>query len=195
MNTNYVSYDKSTGQINAKSAMTLEGVLEKIQVAQGNSHFYEMTQDESVFSSYEILDKSKLVVEGKNNVVTRLNTNISGDAGTKLVLNNTTLTKTKLKVEQSAELVISNTSGQEILIKEESEIRSIGGKTTFTGNSDINFTGMFIGSRGTIGVVNMENATLTRNNYDIGITWSLKNGTLKYTNDTYLAIMETQLTF
>lgn len=187
MNTNYVSYDKSTGQINAKSAMTLEGVLEKIQAAQGNSHFYEMTQDESVFSSYEILDKSKLVVDGKNNVVTRLNTKISGDAGTKLVLNNTNLTKTKLKVEQSAELVISNTSGQEILIKEGSEIRSVGGKTTFTGNSDINFTGMFIGSRGTTGVVNMENATLTRNNYDLGINWSLKNGTLKYTNDTYLA--------
>ena len=186
-NTNYVSYDKTSGYVNAKSAMTLEGVLADIQTTQGNAHFYEMTTEERLFGHYQILDNSKLVVDGKGNTIVALVTDLSGADGTKLAINNANLKTARIYLDQNASLSIGNTSGSEISISDATKIHATGAQSvTYTGNSDIDFKGLFAGSGSTKGIVDMDNATLVRTGADRGIEWNLNKGTLKYTDDTYL---------
>lgn len=116
-----------------------------------------------------------------------LNANLSGNEDTKLVLNNANIKSSKIKLDQDASLVIGNTSGETISFTDACEINATGGQSvTFTGNSDIDFKGIFAGSGSTKGIVEMDNATVIRTGADRGIEWNLNKGTLKYTDDRYL---------
>lgn len=187
----YVTYDKTTGNVKYDSTSEIDNVLLNIQNKQGNSHYYDVKHEERLYpSTTELNNGTKLIVNGNNNIVMGLNTNLSGNEDTKLVLNNTNLKASKINLDGNSSLTVNNTSGEEIAINEGSEISTTGEQHVyFNGNSDISLSGIFKsdGTAEANGVVDLENATLTRRGNDRNVNWTLNSGTLKYLADSFLS--------
>lgn len=187
----YVTYDKTTGNVKYDSTSEIDNVLLNIQNKQGNSHYYDVKHEERLYpSTTELNNGTKLIVNGNNNIVMGLNTNLSGNEDTKLILNNTNLKASTINLDGNSSLTVNNTSGEAISIDDGAEITATGEqKVHFKGTSDISLSGRFIGkgSAEANGVVDLENATLTRRGNDRNIHWTLNSGTLKYLSDSFLS--------
>ena len=186
---NYVNYNKQDGTLSYGTKNLKEAID---SVSGGNDHFYEMTADESAQKSYNnFIDSGRLIVQGNNNTIYDTDIHLKGQnasSGT-LVLTNTNLNNVALDPDENGSIVIRNSSNQAINLDNTTINNSsrVGG-VTFEGTNDINFNGEYIGSyaSATAGV-DLGSATLTRNGNDTHAFWKLNSGTLKYSNDSYLA--------
>ncbi len=186
---NSVMYNKYTGVI-SYGTKDLQGALDEVRFDamssyKGSDYFYELNGEESATGGFS---SGRFIVNGSNNGVIK-NTSIDINETGTLVLTNATLKDTKLSPSGNGQLVIRNSSGNEINLENTTiNNSSNNGGVTFEGDSDINFNGEYTGvSPSSTAKVNLGSATLTRGGNDNHAFWNLTSGTLKYSDDAYLA--------
>lgn len=183
---NFVTYDNSVGNI-SYGTKDLQGALDEVKnVNKENDYFYEMSGQESAISDFS---KGRFIVNGNNKTIS--NSDISIDNTGTLVLTNANLKDTTLATGVKGQLVIRNSSGSTIKLDNTIILNGSNNRNSsvrFEGNSDINFNGKYMGmSPSETVALDLENATLTRGGNDHHAFWILNNGTLKYSDDSYLA--------
>lgn len=183
---NFVTYDNSVGNI-SYGTKDLQGALDEVKyVNKENDYFYEMSGQESAISDFS---KGRFIVNGNNKTIS--NSDISIDNTGTLVLTNANLKDTTLATGVNGQLVIRNSSGSTIKLDNTIILNGSNNRNSsvrFEGNSDINFNGKYMGMFPSETVaLDLENATLTRSGNDHHAFWILNNGTLKYSDDSYLA--------
>lgn len=184
--TNFVTYDNSVGNI-SYGTKDLQGALDEVKnVNKENDYFYEMSGQESAISDFS---KGRFIVNGNNKTIS--NSDISIDNTGTLVLTNANLKDTTLATGVNGQLVIRNSSGSTIKLDNTIILNGSNNRNSsvrFEGNSDINFNGKYMGMFPSETVaLDLENATLTRGDKDSHAFWLLNSGTLKYSDDSYLA--------
>lgn len=184
--TNFVTYNNSEGKI-SYGTKDLQGALDEVKnVNKENDYFYEMSGQESAISDFS---KGRFIVNGNNKTIS--NSDISIDNTGTLVLTNANLKDTTLATGVNGQLVIRNSSGSTIKLDNTIILNGSNNRNSsvrFEGNSDINFNGKYMGmSPSETVALDLENATLTRSGNDHHAFWILNNGTLKYSDDSYLA--------
>lgn len=183
---NFVTYDNSEGKI-SYGTKDLQGALDEVKnVNKENDYFYEMTGQETAWDDFS---KGRFIVNGNNNTI--LNSRIVIEGTGNLVLTNANLSDTTLEASANGQLVIRNSSGNAINLNNSLILNNSNNSNSgvrFEGNSDINFNGVYngISPSGTV-ALDLENATLTRGDKDSHAFWLLNSGTLKYSDDSYLA--------
>lgn len=183
---NFVTYDNSVGNI-SYGTKDLQGALDEVKnVNKENDYFYEMTGQETAWDDFS---KGRFIVNGNNNTI--LNSRIVIEGTGNLVLTNANLSDTTLDASANGQLVIRNSSGNAINLNNSIILNNSNNSNSgvrFEGNSDINFNGVYNGTSpsGTV-ALDLENATLTRGDKDSHAFWLLNSGTLKYSDDSYLA--------
>lgn len=183
---NFVTYDNSVGNI-SYGTKDLQGALDEVKyVNKENDYFYEMSGQESAISDFS---KGRFIVNGNNKTIS--NSDISIDNTGTLVLTNANLKDTTLATGVNGQLVIRNSSGSTIKLDNTIILNGSNNRNSsvrFEGNSDINFNGKYMGMFPSETVaLDLENATLTRSGNDHHAFWLLNSGTLKYSDDSYLA--------
>lgn len=183
---NFVTYDNSVGNI-SYGTKDLQGALDEVKnVNKENDYFYEMTGQETAWNDFS---KGRFIVNGNNNTI--LNSRIVIEGTGNLVLTNANLSDTTLEASANGQLVIRNSSGNAINLNNSIILNNSNNSNSgvrFEGNSDINFNGVYNGMLPSNTVaLDLENATLTRGDKDSHAFWLLNNGTLKYSEDSYLA--------
>lgn len=184
--TNFVTYDNSVGNI-SYGTKDLQGALDEVKnVNKESDFFYEMNGEESARGDFS---KGRFIVNGNNNTI--LNSLIAIEGTGNLVLTNANLIDTTLEASANGQLVIRNSSGNAINLNNSLILNNSNNSNSgvrFEGNSDINFNGVYNGRSpsGTV-ALDLENATLTRGDKDSHAFWLLNSGTLKYSDDSYLA--------
>lgn len=183
---NFVTYDNSVGNI-SYGTKDLQGALDEVKyVNKENDYFYEMSGQESAISDFS---KGRFIVNGNNKTIS--NSDISIDNTGTLVLTNANLKDTTLATGVNGQLVIRNSSGSTIKLDNTIILNGSNNRNSsvrFEGNSDINFNGKYMGMFPSETVaLDLENATLTRGDKDSHAFWLLNSGTLKYSDDSYLA--------
>ena len=184
--TNFVTYNNSEGKI-SYGTKDLQGALDEVKnVNKENDYFYEMTGQETAWDDFS---KGRFIVNGNNNTI--LNSRIVIEGTGNLVLTNANLSDTTLEASANGQLVIRNSSGNAINLNNSLILNNSNNSNSgvrFEGNSDINFNGVYNGNSpsGTV-ALDLENATLTRGDKDSHAFWLLNSGTLKYSDDSYLA--------
>ena len=184
--TNFVTYNNSEGKI-SYGTKDLQGALDEVKnVNKENDYFYEMTGQETAWDDFS---KGRFIVNGNNNTI--LNSRIVIEGTGNLVLTNANLSDTTLEASANGQLVIRNSSGNTINLNNSLILNNSNNSNSgvrFEGNSDINFNGVYNGTSpsGTV-ALDLENATLTRGDKDSHAFWLLNSGTLKYSDDSYLA--------
>lgn len=184
--TNFVTYDNSVGNI-SYGTKDLQGALDEVKnVNKESDFFYEMNGEESARGDFS---KGRFIVNGNNNTI--LNSLIAIEGTGNLVLTNANLIDTTLEASANGQLVIRNSSGNAINLNNSLILNNSNNSNSgvrFEGNSDINFNGVYNGRSpsGTV-ALDLENATLTRGDKDYHAFWLLNSGTLKYSDDSYLA--------
>lgn len=183
---NFVTYDNSVGNI-SYGTKDLQSALDEVKyVNKENDYFYEMSGQESAISDFS---KGRFIVNGNNKTIS--NSDISIDNTGTLVLTNANLKDTTLATGVNGQLVIRNSSGSTIKLDNTIILNGSNNRNSsvrFEGNSDINFNGKYMGmSPSETVALDLENATLTRSGNDHHAFWILNNGTLKYSDDSYLA--------
>lgn len=184
--TNFVTYNNSEGKI-SYGTKDLQSALDEVKyVNKENDYFYEMSGQESAISDFS---KGRFIVNGNNKTIS--NSDISIDNTGTLVLTNANLKDTTLATGVNGQLVIRNSSGSTIKLDNTIILNGSNNRNSsvrFEGNSDINFNGKYMGmSPSETVALDLENATLTRSGNDHHAFWILNNGTLKYSDDSYLA--------
>lgn len=184
--TNFVTYNNSEGKI-SYGTKDLQSALDEVKyVNKENDYFYEMSGQESAISDFL---KGRFIVNGNNKTIS--NSDISIDNTGTLVLTNANLKDTTLATGVNGQLVIRNSSGSTIKLDNTIILNGSNNRNSsvrFEGNSDINFNGKYMGMFPSETVaLDLENATLTRSGNDHHAFWILNNGTLKYSDDSYLA--------
>lgn len=184
--TNFVTYDNSVGNI-SYGTKDLQGALDEVKnVNKENDYFYEMTGQETAWDDFS---KGRFIVNGNNNTI--LNSRIVIEGTGNLVLTNANLSDTTLEASANGQLVIRNSSGNAINLNNSIILNNSNNSNSgvrFEGNSDINFNGVYNGMLPSNTVaLDLENATLTRGDKDSHAFWLLNSGTLKYSDDSYLA--------
>lgn len=184
--TNFVTYNNSEGKI-SYGTKDLQSALDEVKyVNKENDYFYEMSGQESAISDFS---KGRFIVNGNNKTIS--NSDISIDNTGTLVLTNANLKDTTLATGVNGQLVIRNSSGSTIKLDNTIILNGSNNRNSsvrFEGNSDINFNGKYMGMFPSETVaLDLENATLTRGGNDHHAFWILNNGTLKYSDDSYLA--------
>ena len=184
---NFVTYDNSVGNI-SYGTKDLQGALDEVKnVNKENDFFYEMSGEESAIIGY--FTKGRFIVNGNNNTIVNSIIGIE-DTGT-LVLTNANLNDTTIESSVNGQLVIRNSSGNAINLNNSLILNNSNNSNSgirFEGNSDINFNGVYKGMLPSNTVaLDLENATLTRGDKDYHAFWLLNSGTLKYSDDSYLA--------
>lgn len=184
--TNFVTYNNSEGKI-SYGTKDLQSALDEVKyVNKENDYFYEMSGQESAISDFS---KGRFIVNGNNKTIS--NSDISIDNTGTLVLTNANLKDTTLATGVNGQLVIRNSSGSTIKLDNTIILNGSNNRNSsvrFEGNSDINFNGKYMGMFPSETVaLDLENATLTRSGNDHHAFWILNNGTLKYSDDLYLA--------
>lgn len=184
--TNFVTYDNSVGNI-SYGTKDLQSALDEVKyVNKENDYFYEMSGQESAISDFS---KGRFIVNGNNKTIS--NSDISIDNTGTLVLTNANLKDTTLATGVNGQLVIRNSSGSTIKLDNTIILNGSNNRNSsvrFEGNSDINFNGVYNGMLPSNTVaLDLENATLTRGDKDSHAFWLLNSGTLKYSDDSYLA--------
>lgn len=184
--TNFVTYNNSEGKI-SYGTKDLQSALDEVKyVNKENDYFYEMSGQESAISDFS---KGRFIVNGNNKTIS--NSDISIDNTGTLVLTNANLKDTTLATGVNGQLVIRNSSGSTIKLDNTIILNGSNNRNSsvrFEGNSDINFNGKYMGmSPSETVALDLENATLTRGDKDSHAFWILNNGTLKYSDDSYLA--------
>lgn len=184
--TNFVTYNNSEGKI-SYGTKDLQSALDEVKyVNKENDYFYEMSGQESAISDFS---KGRFIVNGNNKTIS--NSDISIDNTGTLVLTNANLKDTTLATGVNGQLVIRNSSGSTIKLDNTIILNGSNNRNSsvrFEGNSDINFNGKYMGMFPSETVaLDLENATLTRSGNDHHAFWILNNGTLKYSDDSYLA--------
>lgn len=183
---NFVTYDNSVGNI-SYGTKDLQGALDEVKnVNKENDYFYEMTGQETAWDDFS---KGRFIVNGNNNTI--LNSRIVIEGTGNLVLTNANLSDTTLEASANGQLVIRNSSENAINLNNSIILNNSNNSNSgvrFEGNSDINFNGVYNGTSpsGTV-ALDLENATLTRGDKDSHAFWLLNSGTLKYSDDSYLA--------
>lgn len=184
---NYVQFNKQYGDL-TYGTKNLKEAIEA--VIDGNDHFYEMFDDESADPNH-YFDNGRLIVQGNNKTIHDINNiTIGGQtrSGT-LILTNANIKNVTFAPDDEGQLVIRNNSNQAINLDNTTINNSsrVGG-VTFEGSNDINFNGEYTGvsPSGTV-ALDLGNATLTRSGNDNHAFWNLTSGTLKYSDDAYLA--------
>lgn len=183
---NFVTYDNSVGNI-SYGTKDLQGALDEVKnVNKENDYFYEMTGQETAWDDFS---KGRFIVNGNNNTI--LNSRIVIEGTGNLVLTNANLSDTTLEASANGQLVIRNSSENAINLNNSIILNNSNNSNSgvrFEGNSDINFNGVYNGTSpsGTV-ALDLENATLTRGDKDYHAFWLLNSGTLKYSDDSYLA--------
>lgn len=183
---NFVTYDNSVGNI-SYGTKDLQGALDEVKnVNKENDYFYEMTGQETAWNDFS---KGRFIVNGNNNTI--LNSRIVIEGTGNLVLTNANLSDTTLEASANGQLVIRNSSGNAINLNNSIILNNSNNSNSgvrFEGNSDINFNGVYNGMLPSNTVaLDLENATLTRGDKDSHAFWLLNSGTLKYSDDSYLA--------
>ena len=184
--TNFVTYDNSVGNI-SYGTKDLQGALDEVKnVNKENDYFYEMSGEETAWDDFS---KGRFIVNGNNNTI--LNSRIVIEGTGNLVLTNANLSDTTLEASANGQLVIRNSSGNAINLNNSLILNNSNNSNSgvrFEGSSDINFNGVYngISPSGTV-ALDLENATLTRGDKDSHAFWLLNSGTLKYSDDSYLA--------
>ena len=183
---NFVTYDNSVGNI-SYGTKDLQGALDEVKnVNKENDYFYEMTGQETAWDEFS---KGRFIVNGNNNTI--LNSRIVIEGTGNLVLTNANLSDTTLEASANGQLVIRNSSGNAINLNNSIILNNSNNSNSgvrFEGNSDINFNGVYNGMLPSNTVaLDLENATLTRGDKDSHAFWLLNSGTLKYSDDSYLA--------
>lgn len=183
---NFVTYDNSVGNI-SYGTKDLQSALDEVKyVNKENDYFYEMSGQESAISDFS---KGRFIVNGNNKTIS--NSDISIDNTGTLVLTNANLKDTTLATGVNGQLVIRNSSGSTIKLDNTIILNGSNNRNSsvrFEGNSDINFNGVYNGMLPSNTVaLDLENATLTRGDKDSHAFWLLNSGTLKYSDDSYLA--------
>lgn len=183
---NFVTYNNSEGKI-SYGTKDLQSALDEVKyVNKENDYFYEMSGQESAISDFS---KGRFIVNGNNKTIS--NSDISIDNTGTLVLTNANLKDTTLATGVNGQLVIRNSSGSTIKLDNTIILNGSNNRNSsvrFEGNSDINFNGKYMGmSPSETVALDLENATLTRSGNDHHAFWILNNGTLKYSDDSYLA--------
>jgi|GEM_PF-4941800 len=183
---NFVTYDNSVGNI-SYGTKDLQGALDEVKnVNKENDYFYEMTGQETAWDDFS---KGRFIVNGNNNTI--LNSRIVIEGTGNLVLTNANLSDTTLEASANGQLVIRNSSGNAINLNNSIILNNSNNSNSgvrFEGNSDINFNGVYNGMLPSNTVaLDLENATLTRGDKDSHAFWLLNSGTLKYSDDSYLA--------
>lgn len=184
--TNFVTYNNSEGKI-SYGTKDLQGALDEVKnVNKENDYFYEMTGQETAWDDFS---KGRFIVNGNNNTI--LNSRIVIEGTGNLVLTNANLSDTTLEASANGQFVIRNSSGNAINLNNSIILNNSNNSNSgvrFEGNSDINFNGVYNGNSpsGTV-ALDLENATLTRGDKDSHAFWLLNSGTLKYSDDSYLA--------
>ncbi len=184
--TNFVTYNNSEGKI-SYGTKDLQGALDEVKnVNKENDYFYEMTGQETAWDDFS---KGRFIVNGNNNTI--LNSRIVIEGTGNLVLTNANLSDTTLEASANGQLVIRNSSENAINLNNSIILNNSNNSNSgvrFEGNSDINFNGVYNGTSpsGTV-ALDLENATLTRGDKDSHAFWLLNSGTLKYSDDSYLA--------
>ncbi len=184
--TNFITYNNSEGKI-SYGTKDLQGALDEVKyVNKENDYFYEMSGQESAISDFS---KGRFIVNGNNKTIS--NSDISIDNTGTLVLTNANLKDTTLATGVKGQLVIRNSSGSTIKLDNTIILNGSNNRNSsvrFEGNSDINFNGKYMGMFPSETVaLDLENATLTRGDKDSHAFWLLNSGTLKYSDDSYLA--------
>lgn len=184
--TNFVTYNNSEGKI-SYGTKDLQGALDEVKnVNKENDYFYEMTGQETAWDDFS---KGRFIVNGNNNTI--LNSRIVIEGTGNLVLTNANLSDTTLAASANGQLVIRNSSGNAINLNNSIILNNSNNSNSgvrFEGNSDINFNGVYNGMLPSNTVaLDLENATLTRGDKDSHAFWLLNSGTLKYSDDSYLA--------
>lgn len=184
--TNFITYNNSEGKI-SYGTKDLQGALDEVKnVNKENDYFYEMTGQETAWDDFS---KGRFIVNGNNNTI--LNSRIVIEGTGNLVLTNTNLSDTTLEASANGQLVIRNSSGNAINLNNSIILNNSNNSNSgvrFEGNSDINFNGVYNGMLPSNTVaLDLENATLTRGDKDSHAFWLLNSGTLKYSDDSYLA--------
>lgn len=184
--TNFVTYNNSEGKI-SYGTKDLQSALDEVKyVNKENDYFYEMSGQESAISDFS---KGRFIVNGNNKTIS--NSDISIDNTGTLVLTNANLKDTTLATGVNGQLVIRNSSGSTIKLDNTIILNGSNNRNSsvrFEGNSDINFNGVYNGMLPSNTVaLDLENATLTRGDKDSHAFWLLNSGTLKYSDDSYLA--------
>lgn len=184
--TNFVTYNNSEGKI-SYGTKDLQSALDEVKyVNKENDYFYEMSGQESAISDFS---KGRFIVNGNNKTIS--NSDISIDNTGTLVLTNANLKDTTLATGVNGQLVIRNSSGSTIKLDNTIILNGSNNRNSsvrFEGNSDINFNGKYMGMFPSETVaLDLENATLTRGDKDYHAFWLLNSGTLKYSDDSYLA--------
>ena len=183
---NFVTYDNSVGNI-SYGTKDLQGALDEVKnVNKENDYFYEMSGEETAWDDFS---KGRFIVNGNNNTI--LNSRIVIEGTGNLVLTNANLSDTTLEASANGQLVIRNSSGNAINLNNSLILNNSNNSNSgvrFEGSSDINFNGVYngISPSGTV-ALDLENATLTRGDKDSHAFWLLNSGTLKYSDDSYLA--------
>ena len=184
--TNFVTYNNSEGKI-SYGTKDLQGALDEVKnVNKENDYFYEMTGQETAWDDFS---KGRFIVNGNNNTI--LNSRIVIEGTGNLVLTNANLSDTTLEASANGQLVIRNSSENAINLNNSIILNNSNNSNSgvrFEGNSDINFNGVYNGMLPSNTVaLDLENATLTRGDKDSHAFWLLNSGTLKYSDDSYLA--------
>lgn len=184
--TNFITYNNSEGKI-SYGTKDLQGALDEVKnVNKENDYFYEMTGQETAWDDFS---KGRFIVNGNNNTI--LNSRIVIEGTGNLVLTNANLSDTTLEASANGQLVIRNSSGNTINLNNSLILNNSNNSNSgvrFEGNSDINFNGVYNGMLPSNTVaLDLENATLTRGDKDSHAFWLLNSGTLKYSDDSYLA--------
>lgn len=184
--TNFVTYDNSVGNISYGTKDLQSALYEVKNVNKESDFFYEMNGEESARGDFS---KGRFIVNGNNNTI--LNSLIAIEGTGNLVLTNANLIDTTLEASANGQLVIRNSSGNAINLNNSLILNNSNNSNSgvrFEGNSDINFNGVYNGRSpsGTV-ALDLENATLTRGDKDSHAFWLLNSGTLKYSDDSYLA--------
>lgn len=184
--TNFVTYNNSEGKI-SYGTKDLQSALDEVKyVNKENDYFYEMSGQESAISDFS---KGRFIVNGNNKTIS--NSDISIDNTGTLVLTNANLKDTTLATGVNGQLVIRNSSGNAINLNNSIILNNSNNSNSgvrFEGNSDINFNGVYNGMLPSNTVaLDLKNATLTRGDKDSHAFWLLNSGTLKYSDDSYLA--------